>query len=342
MTEQNPIDSLFRDGLKEAQFQAPEGVWEAVQSQVGSASTTAAGTSLAKTVVGWKWALVGLGAAAISTFALWEPHAAGSNSARVESVEAPIVAENQVPSPLESSVAAISDGPGLTPGQEASSPSTVDAQPAMDTSIKQPAQFPVSPAAEAHSAPVLGPQKPAPKTSSIACLGMAKGQLSDLPGSCVRFEGFSEGAQRQYWRVDGHVRNQVSGTECLEFGQRKKVALVLIAEDFRACKDSQVYWLEAPVFEEPKFVIPDVITPNGDGLNDAFYLVLEPRPLQYELLIFDQLNRLVFRSENPDEAWKAQCYQSPCPAGLYRVVVTTRFEGSSEARVIRQPLIIKK
>jgi gliding motility-associated-like protein len=120
------------------------------------------------------------------------------------------------------------------------------------------------------------------------------------------------------------------------------MALVLILRHSSGCVDSQVFWIQAPKLDIPNYVIPDVITPNGDGLNDQFYVEFDRYPEKYELLIFDQLNRLVFRSEDPHENWRAQCYQTPCPAGLYRVVLTTQFEGQAEAKVNRQPLLIKK
>ena len=45
---------------------------------------------------------------------------------------------------------------------------------------------------------------------------------------------------------------------------------------------------------------PNVITPNGDGINDFFYLPGSEALRDYELLIYDRWGRLVFETSNPN------------------------------------------
>jgi gliding motility-associated-like protein len=338
MNDQNPIDSLFRDALREAEVPAPDGVLQAVQSQLPTATAaTASGTGLLAKASIWV-----LAAGAVATAVWWNVDSQIPVEPEVLATETVAVAPT-IPSEnsIENDRAELE--PTRTSGDSVNA-SMALAEVEMDTAIKSASVATVMPqAAIATIHPSGRPDRMAAATSKPAsCKGSAQGRLSDLAGGCIQFESIAQQDAQTYWRLDGEQMNANRGTHCPNFGQRDRISLVLILRHSTGCVDSQVFWVQAPKLEIPNYVIPDVITPNGDGLNDQFYVEFDRYPERYELLIFDQLNRLVFRSENPRESWKAQCYQTPCPAGLYRVVLTTQFEGQSETKVNRQPLLIKK
>jgi gliding motility-associated-like protein len=56
----------------------------------------------------------------------------------------------------------------------------------------------------------------------------------------------------------------------------------------------------------PAVKIPNVFTPNGDGLNDEFKPEFDFKPdeQQYLLKIFDRNGNLLFQSTTPNESWK--------------------------------------
>jgi gliding motility-associated-like protein len=338
MNDQNPIDSLFRDALREAEVPAPDGVLQAVQSQLPAATAaTAGGTGLLAKASIWV-----LAAGAVATAVWWnvdsktpvEPTVLASETVAV----APTVpTENSIENDKAELEATRTNGESVRASRALTE---VEADSASESSSIAH----VTP--QAAMAPLPPSRRPEPMGSvnskPISCKGLAKGQLSDLAGGCIQFESIVQPDAQTYWRLDGEQMNANTGTHCPNFGQRDRISLVLFLRHSTGCLDSQVFWVQAPKVEIPNYVIPDVITPNGDGLNDQFYVEFDRYPQRYELLIFDQLNRLVFRSEDPGENWKAQCYQTPCPAGLYRVVLTTQFEGQTEAKVNRQPLLIKK
>ena len=64
------------------------------------------------------------------------------------------------------------------------------------------------------------------------------------------------------------------------------------------CTDSAYTLVEGPVL----IYIPNAFTPNNDGINDAFQVVISD-VTQYELDIFNRWGELVFHSEDPDEVW---------------------------------------
>lgn len=74
---------------------------------------------------------------------------------------------------------------------------------------------------------------------------------------------------------------------------------------------------------EPGYFIPNVFSPNGDGINDAF-LVENFRPEEYLLRIFDRWGRLVFETSNNEAAWDGQASGKPAPEGTYYYSIRTR------------------
>lgn len=55
--------------------------------------------------------------------------------------------------------------------------------------------------------------------------------------------------------------------------------------------------------------IPNVITPNGDGVNDVLQPLSQPQP-DYEMLVFNRWGQLVFRSTNALVGWNGTNQQS--------------------------------
>jgi gliding motility-associated-like protein len=338
MNDQNPIDSLFRNALREAEVPAPDGVLQAVQSQLPAATAaTVSGTGLLAKASIWV-----LAAGAVATAVWWNVDSQISVEPKVLATET-LEAAPAMPADDYTE----DDGVGFEPNRmndESARASRAVAEVEMDTARQSTPVASVTPQTAMETANPTRRSEPVTSVVSkpVSCKGSAQGRLSDLAGGCIQFESIVQNDAHSYWRLDGEQVNANRGTHCPNFGQRDRVSLVLILRHSTGCVDSQVFWVQAPKVEIPNYVIPDVITPNGDGLNDQFYVEFDRYPERYELLIFDQLNRLVFRSENPRESWRAQCYQTPCPAGLYRVVLTTQFEGQSETKVNRQPLLIKK
>ncbi len=335
MNDQNPIDSLFRDALREAEVPAPDGVLQAVQSQLPAATAaTASGTGLLAKASIWV-----LAAGAVATAVWWNVESSASVEPKKADSETAVIAPAMPTENLTEN-----DGAGLTAGS-ADYESAGASMPVTEVDSVRDNTMVASVLPQATSIPSNPSRRSEPSTTVAikpeSCKGSAKGRLSDLAGGCIQFESTVNDGQVS-WRLDGEWMNTQKGSHCPEFGLRDRISLVLLLRHSSGCVDSQVFWVQAPKVEIPNYIIPDVITPNGDGLNDQFYIEFDRYPERYELLIFDQLNRLVFRSEDPREYWKAQCYQTPCPAGLYRVVLTTQFEGQPETKVNRQPLLIKK
>ncbi len=69
---------------------------------------------------------------------------------------------------------------------------------------------------------------------------------------------------------------------------------------------------------EPDFnvFVPDVFTPNGDGLNDVFEI--KGTGLKFlQLTIFDRWGNTIFESNELNAAWNGTYKALDCPQGAY-------------------------
>jgi len=89
------------------------------------------------------------------------------------------------------------------------------------------------------------------------------------------------------------------------------------------CRDSAYTLVEGPVL----VYIPNAFTPNNDGINDAFQVVISD-VVYYELNVFNRWGEQVFYSTDPEEAWIGNMNGGDyyVPAGQYNYRL--RWKGS--------------
>jgi hypothetical protein len=103
-----------------------------------------------------------------------------------------------------------------------------------------------------------------------------------------------------------------------------------------SCRDSQRLAVTiSPTGDATDIFVPDVFTPNGDGLNEEFYIGMA-QPQMFDMCVFDFNNRLIFRSDKYDAKWKGYCGSSLCPEGIYRVVISYKYSGDKSLKYARK------
>lgn len=70
-------------------------------------------------------------------------------------------------------------------------------------------------------------------------------------------------------------------------------------------------------------VIPNVFTPNGDGLNDN-YIIQSGGLTEYNLSIFNRWGQAVFESTEPNQNWDGNFNGSPCTDGTYYFILKAK------------------
>ncbi|MFT6997814.1 MAG: gliding motility-associated-like protein [Cryomorphaceae bacterium] len=100
----------------------------------------------------------------------------------------------------------------------------------------------------------------------------------------------------------------------------------LVVTDFNGCRSVDIMTIE---FADCTIQIPNVITPNGDGLNDEWIIGLD-RPLFFEVVIYNRWGRLVYESKDFSAFWDGTNYKSGelCSEGVYFYIIRVNdFEG---------------
>ena len=70
----------------------------------------------------------------------------------------------------------------------------------------------------------------------------------------------------------------------------------------------------------PDLGIPNFISPNGDGVNDVWYITGIDHLIGYKLFIYDQSSNLVFQSDNYRNTWDGTLNGELLPNGTYYYV----------------------
>lgn len=81
---------------------------------------------------------------------------------------------------------------------------------------------------------------------------------------------------------------------------------------------------------EGAYEIPELVSPNGDGVNDEFRLYYKGSVRDYALLIFNRWGQKIFTTNDPNGAWDGTIGGEPQESGSYLYVM--RFSLDRKAR----------
>ena len=76
-------------------------------------------------------------------------------------------------------------------------------------------------------------------------------------------------------------------------------------------------------------VKPNVFTPNGDGINDSFFVELKSADF-IELVVLNRAGMKVFGTTDKNRKWAGDHLGIPCSKGVYSVILKTRNKLTSE------------
>jgi gliding motility-associated-like protein len=75
-------------------------------------------------------------------------------------------------------------------------------------------------------------------------------------------------------------------------------------------------------------VVPNIFSPNGDGINDEFRPDMGCTPSSFQLKIFNRAGQVVFESNTLTNYWKGTFQNKPVPLGTY--YYTLKVKGLSD------------
>ena len=71
------------------------------------------------------------------------------------------------------------------------------------------------------------------------------------------------------------------------------------------------------VDSEFPFFVPNAFTPDGNGNNDSFAIIVGQRDLKFTITVFDRWGNQIYKAVNGNPEWDGKCNGEPCPSDIY-------------------------
>jgi gliding motility-associated-like protein len=92
---------------------------------------------------------------------------------------------------------------------------------------------------------------------------------------------------------------------------------------------------ELVVGDEFYIFVPNSFSPNGDGINDVFYPVVNNyNENKFEFYVFNRWGQIIFTSEDPDYGWNGIHVSTPVEEGVYIWKIKTESEFDRVKKVL--------
>lgn len=164
--------------------------------------------------------------------------------------------------------------------------------------------------------------------------------IATIPKSVIQFESLATGDITEWlWDFgDNHTDHSINPLHHYELPGEYEVQLSVISSE--GCIDSIQQTIS--ISNEINFYIPNVFSPNGDGLNDEFQIFPFGKLATFQITIFDRWGGMVFQSNNPNEYWDGTIRGRKAPEGIYVYAIEYVFEesGGTKSEHIRGDVLI--
>ncbi len=168
-------------------------------------------------------------------------------------------------------------------------------------------------------------------TSSISVIAIGNSGCNSLPGTCtpslvlpppvyfiytgdlsdVGFIDQTNGGAQWNWSF-GDGTNSSSQNPLHTYPGSGTYTVILIVKDARGCSNSSSQVIDII----DNIVIPNVISPNNDGVNDIF--TIKSSGLKtYDLVILNRWGNRIFTSTSPNDHWDGKLNGNSVPSGVY-------------------------
>jgi len=119
----------------------------------------------------------------------------------------------------------------------------------------------------------------------------------------IHFGNTSTGAQTYFWDIAGLTTStEFNPTYRFDEKEPGTYNVCLVAFNYNQCADTICYDV---IIDDVLFTyIPNSFTPDGDGLNDSFWMSSNiPVMSKFEFMVFDRWGGLVYETEDPYAPW---------------------------------------
>ena len=172
---------------------------------------------------------------------------------------------------------------------------------------------------------------------AIPGYGIIKALFSVNPNlSCIPYEqgaitfiDLSQGATHGYWEFgDGTTEPYTPGQNPEHtFTEPRSYSMKLHVENIGNCINE--YEMQVCVLPPVVIFIPDIFSPNGDGLNDVLYARIN-NISDFIFAVYDRWGEKVFETTDPTIGWDGQYKGKPAQQGIYMWYLNAKRADNSE------------
>lgn len=328
------FDDLFRQQFEQAEVPAPDGVWESVSGQLASQATTGGAASAASSGLLMKGA-----AALLIATASYLAYRAYNTQQQIKVQAQPQTNQTQVAAALPSQIVEETEATNSeTPEQQPKKAhrEAIASQPIIECNGVDIADYEKSPNKTEEPSGKQGSiqeiaaniaEQPCAWTRSLKPRIIGESARSVVFMNCP--DSFAAGTVLT-WFCNGTEIGKGRSIRYTVLNHRA-VQMNLKVQFPTGCAINQEFGpIEVDGCDiENNLLIPNVFTPNADGINDP-YRVLICGAEQFQLSIFDRSGRRLFSSNDPEAGWDGKINGTAAPEGSYIANVRFRFFGHQE------------
>ena len=149
---------------------------------------------------------------------------------------------------------------------------------------------------------------------------LAIGAQPSLCANSFELVVFASGAETCSLFVNGApVPSDCGAVQLIPVAGAGAYDVMVVASNANGCRDTAITFLE--VKEGQGLFLPNVFTPNGDGINEAFGLPYLTLGNDYTLRIFNRWGNEIFVTSDPLDMWDGKVDGAPVPDGIYLYVL---------------------
>ena len=148
-------------------------------------------------------------------------------------------------------------------------------------------------------------------------------------GHEVTFIDLSDNVVKWYWNFGDRSPTSEEQHPTHTYGKEDTYTVSLVGIDANGCKDTLYSTIRISGKQlSHNFFAPTAFTPNGDGSNDEFIILINgPQTLAFEMSIYNRQGLLVFETNDINQAWDGRLKSGELAAqGPYIWMVTMKDE----------------
>lgn len=156
----------------------------------------------------------------------------------------------------------------------------------------------------------------------------------------IQLEAQNKGDYFYDWKPEIGLDSYLNAQVIHQF--KKDIIYTLNIRTKKGCTAKEVYELKGIRVSETldEILLPEIFSPNEDGINDDFYIEVLDFINDFKIQIFDPQGKMIFESSETNFKWDGKFGGTYLKSGLYGIFV--RYKINGQMKEFTRPLVIQR